>query len=130
MSKINSTIYGSYLKAEGEYSDNYNPASNSGQVIMSPIQPTVYPADVMNKLQEIKNFSYGTSLLTKSKYATRGAIVGIVLGFATFTLLKKSKFVGTLVGGISGVVIGKCTGDYLAKRNLLKSQQIKNEQQQ
>jgi hypothetical protein len=61
------------------------------------------PKAILKKVKGIKNPS---SLINRSKYSIRGAIIGLALGFMVSAHYRKSKMMGSVIGVIGGALCG------------------------
>jgi len=64
------------------------------------------PADIMNRLNALKNRQFASSLINENRNTTYGAMVGLATGFLTALWFKKSKIMYSLIGTVSGAFVG------------------------
>lgn len=72
-----------------------------------------YPDKVRERLKNIKDFSYGSNLVDKSKYSARGMFIGAMLGTSYALYKRKNLLAGAFFGGVFGIFSGYMVGEYL-----------------
>lgn len=66
------------------------------------------PESLKDKIKDLKSGKLGKSIIGNGKYAVKGAMVGLVVGFVASILLKQNKMLwclGGILGG--GLIYGK-----------------------
>ena len=92
------------------------------------IDPSQYPSNFLERMQKIVNGSFAGEFLTKSKYAIRGSLIGLVTGAVIAMYFKKSVFFYALIGTMGGIVVGHFAGEFIINKGLVSTNTTSNGQ--
>jgi hypothetical protein len=70
------------------------------------------PADLLNRINAIGKGDFTRSLIQDNKVATKGAIIGLVVGFMAAMYWKQNKILFSVAGVLSGAMIGTIINKY------------------
>lgn len=105
-----------------DYKSNYNNPDNTvnsedAEVVYTsntkPIDKDKYPDKIRERIKSIKDFSYGSNLVDKSKYSARGMFMGAMFGTSYALYKRKNLLAGAFFGSVFGVFGGYMVGEYL-----------------